>query len=260
MPPQTLSIVIPVFNESENVTDLAMEIVASTTTLPVTEIIFVDDGSTDDTLTVLQSLKPGIPHLRILHHTTRAGQSAAMMTGARAATGDLIVTMDGDGQNDPADIAALYNIYINHAAPAKAGAQCAVDPGFCRDGKTLGMVAGQRRKRNDDWVKRMSSRIANKVRNGLLNDGLRDGGCSLKLIRRDVYVRLPYFAHMHRFLAALVIREGFVVTTVDVNHRPRTRGVSKYNLWNRLWVGIVDLMGVLWLTARGKIPNEIKEV
>lgn len=251
MNPPTLSIVIPVFNEAENVADLAAEIVAATPALPIGEIIFIDDCSDDQTLAVLQSLKPGIPNLRVLHHTTRAGQSAAMMTGARAATGDLIITMDGDSQNDPADIKSLYELFCNLSKnlPVKN-----------RGERPIGMVAGQRRKRNDDWVKRMSSRIANKVRNGLLHDGLRDGGCSLKLIRRDVYVRLPYFAHMHRFLAALVIREGFSVATVDVNHRPRTRGVSKYNLWNRLWVGIVDLMGVLWLNARGKIANDIKEL
>lgn len=239
----TISLVIPALNEAENIEPLVTEIMAVAIPANIAEIIYVNDGSTDNTLDTLKNLRTRYPLVRILNHNARSGQSAAMMTGARAAKGDLIVTLDGDGQNDPADIPLLYNLYLQKSAH-----------------QNLGMVAGQRRKRNDSLGKRLSSRIANKVRAFLLNDGVRDTGCSLKLIRRDVYVRLPYFAHMHRYLPALVKREGFDIALVDVNHRPRLRGVSKYNLWNRLWVGIVDLFGVMWLQSRAKIPAKIEEV
>lgn len=236
----TSSIVIPALNEAENIEPLATEITTVADAINLAEIIYVDDGSTDNTVQTLQNLRARYPQIRILKHDRRCGQSAAMMTGARAAHGDIVITMDGDGQNDPADIPLLYNLYTQNPA--------------------LGMVAGQRRKRNDSLGKRLTSRIGNTVRRWMLNDGVRDTGCSLKLIRRDVYLRLPYFAHMHRYLPALVKREGFKIALVDVNHRPRIRGVSKYNLWNRLWVGIVDLFGVMWLQSRAKIPAKIDEV
>lgn len=240
----SLSLVIPALNEAENIEPLVTEIMGIAPRINLAEIIYVNDGSTDNTLETLKALRAQYPQIRILSHDKRSGQSAAMMTGARGARGDLIVTLDGDGQNDPSDIPALYNLYIKESA----------------NNNRVAMVAGQRRKRNDSLGKRVSSRIANKVRAFLLQDGVRDTGCSLKLIRRDVYVRLPYFAHMHRYLPALVKREGFDIALVDVGHRPRTRGVSKYNLWNRLWVGIVDLFGVMWLQARAKMPGHIDEV
>jgi len=239
----TVSVVVPALNEAENVKPLVDEIMAVANQFPLAEIVYVDDGSTDNTVEVLKSLRGSVNFLKILKHDRRSGQSAAMMTGARGACGDVIITMDGDGQNDPADIPLLYNLYLKH---------------YQND--NLGMVAGQRRKRNDSWSKRVSSRLANKIRAFLLNDGVRDTGCSLKLIRRDVYVRLPYFSHMHRYLPALVKREGYQIALVDVNHRPRLRGVSKYGFWNRLWVGIVDLMGVMWLQARAKMPGKVDQV
>jgi dolichol-phosphate mannosyltransferase len=246
MPQPSIATVVPVLNEQDNIPNLVQEIVNVARTTPIREMIFVNDGSTDQTVSVLQQIRtsiandPSMPTLRIVSHTQRAGQSTAMMNGVRAATTDLVITLDGDGQNDPADIVRLFETY--QANPA------------------LGMVAGQRRKRNDSLGKRLSSRIANTIRRAILNDGVRDTGCSLKLIRRDVYARLPYFDHMHRFLPALVLREGYAIATVDVNHRPRVAGVSKYNLWNRLWVGIVDLFGVAWLARRVKNPQEVREI
>jgi dolichol-phosphate mannosyltransferase len=239
----TISVVIPSLNEAENIEPLVGEIMAVSARIPLLEIIYVNDGSTDNTVDVLTTLRHRVPQIRVLNHDKKSGQSAAMMTGARAARGDLVVTMDGDGQNDPADIPKLYNAFLNN-----------------QDNDWLGMVAGQRVKRQDSWSKKISSRIANKIRAFLLNDGVRDTGCSLKLIRRDVYVRLPYFSHMHRYLPALVKREGFTIELVDVSHRPRTRGVSKYNNLQRALVGITDLFGVMWLQRRAKMPGRIDEI
>lgn len=245
MPNPSISIVIPALNEAENIEPLVSEIMAVATPANIAEIIYVNDGSTDNTVETLKTLRTKFPLIRVLNHDRRSGQSAAMMTGARGARGDLVVTLDGDGQNDPADIPLLYNLFLEKSA---------------NNNQAIGMVAGQRRKRNDHLGKRLTSRIGNNVRRFLLKDGVRDTGCSLKLIRRDVYVRLPYFAHMHRYLPALVRREGFEIALVDVNHRARVRGVSKYNLWNRLWVGIVDLFGVMWLQSRAKMPGKVEEV
>lgn len=239
----TVSIVIPSLNEAENIDPLVTEIMGAAGQFPLLEIIYVNDGSTDDTLEVLKNLRQRTPQIRILNHDRRSGQSAAMMTGARAARGDLIVTMDGDGQNNPSDIPKLYNAFLNR-----------------NNNNNLGMVAGQRVNRQDTWSKKISSRMANKIRAFLLNDGVRDTGCSLKLIRRDVYVRLPHFTHMHRYLPALVKREGFEIALVDVSHRPRTRGISKYNNLQRALVGITDLLGVMWLQRRAKMPSRIDEL
>jgi dolichol-phosphate mannosyltransferase len=230
-----LSIVVPVKNEQENVAPLVAEIAALCDTTPVGEAVFVDDGSTDGTLDALKGLREQYPFLRIVSHNQSAGQSAALWTGVRSAANGLVATMDGDGQNDPADIARLFERYQAEAA-----------------GKRSAMVVGQRQKRQDTFVRRLSSRVANSVRSSMLKDDTRDTGCGLKLFRRADYLQLPYFDHMHRFLPALMSRQGVKVVHVDVNHRPRLRGVSKYGMWDRLWVGITDLFGVMWLQRRSR--------
>lgn len=232
----SLSIVLPMHNEEEAAGPFLAEIFVATQDLPLLEIVCVDDGSADRTLAVLRELRGKFEKLRIVRHTVRSGQSAAVVTGVRAARGEIVATMDGDGQNDPADIRRLYDAFL--AARADAS-----------DGPVL--VAGQRARRQDNLIRKISSRVANGVRSRLLDDGVRDTGCGLKLFARADFLRLPPFDHMHRFLPALFRREaGGRVVTVDVNHRPRTRGKSKYGLFDRLWVGIVDLFGVLWLKSR----------
>ena len=227
-----LSIVIPVKNERDNIGPLLAELALLPGRVPLGEVIYVDDGSSDGTLETLKNFQNQYDFLRILSHDRSAGQSAALWTGIRAAGHDLIVTLDGDGQNDPADIALLYNLYREQA------------------GNVPAMVIGQRLKRQDNLLRRLSSRIANRVRSNLLNDATRDTGCSLKLFRRYDYLKLPYFNHMHRFLPALMMRDGIRILHVDVTHRPRTRGISKYGMLDRLWVGIADLFGVMWLQRR----------
>lgn len=236
-----ITVVVPVLNEEENIEPLIREISAAAA--PVSEIIYVDDGSTDQTLAILKSLRHKYPALRIIRHSTKSGQSSALWTGIKAAGNDLIATLDGDGQNDPADIALVYKAY-KEALPA-------------REGRI--MVAGQRKKRQDSFAKRISSRFANKLRSSLLKDQTRDTGCSLKLFRRRDYLALPYFNHMHRFLPALMIREGVKIVHVDVSHRPRTSGVSKYGTLDRALVGISDLIGVRWLQMRGPANLHIHE-
>ncbi|MGR9099054.1 MAG: glycosyltransferase family 2 protein [Gammaproteobacteria bacterium] len=231
-----LSVVIPVFNEAENIEPLVKEIRAALDGLLEYEVIYVDDGSLDTTGKVLDRLRSEFSGLRVIRHRASCGQSTAIRTGVRAARAEWIATLDGDGQNDPADIPKLIE---------------------ARDADRTGhldLVAGHRRKRRDSWLKKVSSKIANAVRSRLLRDRTPDTGCGLKLFRRGAFLELPYFDHMHRFLAALIIRNGGEVESVEVNHRPRTRGVSKYGLHNRLWVGIVDLFGVMWLQRRAKLP------
>lgn len=237
-----ISVVVPVLNEEENIPLLIKEITEAAKTAPITEIVYVDDGSTDKSLQVLQSLKSEYPSLRILHHSKRSGQSAGLLTGIRAAKNDIIVTLDGDGQNDPADIPLLYNLYKESA-----------------DKYPALMVAGTRRKRNDSWVRRFSSRLANNIRSRLLKDNTPDTGCSLKMFGRKNYLNLPYFDHMHRFLPALMMRDGVRILHVLVSHRPRTRGTSKYGTFDRLAVGISDLWGVWWLLRRPFAYPEISE-
>jgi len=236
-----ITVVVPVLNEEKNIEPLLREIIA--VDAPVSEIIYVDDGSTDYTYDILKSLRREHVALRIIRHEERSGQSAALWTGIRAAGNNLIATLDGDGQNDPADIALLYNAYQKLQAT--------------NGGRV--MVAGQRRKRQDSLAKRLSSRFANKLRSSLLKDQTRDTGCSLKMFRRYDYLALPYFNHMHRFLPALMIREGVKIVHVDVSHRPRTSGVSKYGTLDRALVGVSDLMGVRWLQTRAPSHTEIYE-
>jgi dolichol-phosphate mannosyltransferase len=228
-----LSIVVPVHNERDNLAPLIEEIGAALRGRIDYEIVYVDDASSDDTLTVLRELKTRVPALRVLHHRSQSGQSTAVCTGVRAARGAWIATLDGDGQNDPADIVTLL------AARERAGA-------------ATRLFAGWRVNRRDDLLKRLSSRVANAVRARILRDATPDTGCGLKLFERAAFLELPYFDHMHRFLPALFQRAGLGVLSVPVNHRPRTRGVSKYGMWNRLWVGLSDLRGVGWLIRRSR--------
>lgn len=237
-----VSVVVPVRNEAENIAPMLGEFAGLAELLPLGEVIYVDDGSTDDTLLRLEAALPDYPFLRIVRHPESAGQSAATYTGVRSARYELVVTIDGDGQNDPADIEKLYACFAEHAAAGEAL-----------------MVMGQRTKRRDSLVRRLSSRIANSVRSKLLRDSTRDTGCSLKMFRRSQFLELPSFDHMHRFLPALMNRQGIRVRHVDVSHRPRTHGRSKYGTWDRLWVGIVDLAGVIWLQRRALRARDIIE-
>lgn len=243
-----LSIVIPMFNEAENAPFLLREIHEALEGRLDYEVIVVDDGSRDNTDQVLRTLQAGMPRLRVIRHGKNSGQSASVITGVRAARAPWIATLDGDGQNDPADIPALFE--------QTAGIDPAHEPL---------LIAGNRRKRNDNWLRRLSSRVANAVRQSLLRDGCSDTGCGLKIFPRDTFMTLPHFNHVHRFIPALFHRAHGRVVNVPVNHRPRVLGESKYGVWNRLWVGIVDILGVLWLQRRGGVsmadcqPSESKQ-
>jgi dolichol-phosphate mannosyltransferase len=234
-----LSIVIPVKNEAPNIAPLVAEIHSALDALVGFEIVYVDDGSEDDTAAAIRALQPGDPTLRLIRHRASCGQSTAIRTGVQAAAGLWIATLDGDGQNDPADIPALWRL-------ASAG-------GPNR------LYAGWRAKRQDSRIKRLSSRFANAVRARLLGDATPDTGCGLKLFERSLFLDLPYFDHMHRFLPALVLRAGGEVVSVRVNHRPRQRGTSNYGTFDRLWVGIADLLGVMWLQRRSRRPMPLDE-
>jgi dolichol-phosphate mannosyltransferase len=233
-----LSVVVPVKDEADNVGPLVEEIDAALDGVCDYELIYVDDGSTDDTPRVLAQAERRFPRLRVVTHRVCCGQSAALASGVRAARHRWIATLDGDRQNDPADIAKLL---------------AALAPG--RRPPRLALVVGWRTARNDNLVRRISSRIANGVRGRLLGDRTPDTGCGLKLFARDAFLRLPFFDHMHRFLPALFLREGAEIVSVPVGHRPRVAGRSKYGIGNRLWVGIVDLFGVMWLARRMKHPE-----
>lgn len=232
-----LSVVVPVRNEQDNIAPLVREIVAALSGRATFEIIYVDDGSSDATPARLAALKTEAPMLRVIRHRHACGQSRAVTTGVATARYEWIATLDGDGQNDPADIPALLAVLADSAQPAN-----------------LALVAGWRARRNDSFLRRWSSRIANGVRSRLLRDATPDTGCGLKLFARASFLQLPNFDHMHRFLPALVLRDGGAVVSVPVNHRARERGVSKYGIHNRLWVGIVDLFGVAWLQRRVRLP------
>lgn len=237
-----ITVVVPVLNEEENIAALLEEIACAAQAAPISEIIYVDDGSTDGTYATLQSLKGKYSALRILRHDRRCGQSAALWTGVKAAGNDLVATLDGDGQNDPVDIVRLYDLYERHKN------QC-----------SKLMIVGERKKRNDSFSRRLASRFANGLRAALLKDMTKDTGCSLKMFRRKDYADLPYFDHMHRFLPALMIREGVHLVHVDVSHRPRQHGVSKYGNFSRAIVGLTDLLGVRWLQTRPYVFPDITE-
>jgi dolichol-phosphate mannosyltransferase len=239
---QMISAVIPVCNEQDNVTPLLKEISQAATQAPVTEIIYVDDGSSDNTHAILTSLRSSEPKLRVLRHEHRSGQSAALWTGIKAASNEIIVTLDGDGQNNPADIEKLYKLFEQNGGKAAAL-----------------MVAGEREKRHDNLIRRISSRSANKIRGWLLKDKTKDTGCSLKMFRRSDYLNLPFFNHMHRFLPALMMRDGVKIEHVNVSHRPRTGGTSKYGTLDRLMASILDLAGMMWLLRRAKVRGKVYE-
>ena len=228
-----LSVVVPVFNERDNVAPLVEEIVAALRGRVPFEIIYVDDCSRDDTLAVLRALQQRVPELRVLAHQSQSGQSTAVRNGVKKARGAWIATLDGDGQNDPADIPKLIDARTQAASTVK-------------------LFAGWRVHRQDTGSKRIASRIANAIRSRLLRDATPDTGCGIKLFEREAFLDLPYFDHMHRYLPALMQRAGWQTLSVPVNHRMRGSGVSKYNNLNRALVGIADLRGVAWLIRRAR--------
>ena len=236
-----LSVVVPVFNEQDNVAPLVGEIVAALRGRAPDEggdfeIVYVDDHSTDATFDTLRGLKAEVPELRVLRHVTNSGQSTAIRTGVKAARGEWIATLDGDGQNDPADIPKLLAQRAQSAPEVK-------------------LFAGWRVNRQDSGSKRWASRLANAIRTRMLRDDTPDTGCGTKLFEREAFLELPFFNHMHRYLPALMQRAGWKTLSVPVNHRHRSTGVSKYNNLNRALVGIADLRGVAWLIRRGKVTR-----
>ncbi|WP_029004594.1 glycosyltransferase [Azorhizobium doebereinerae] len=232
-----LSVVIAVKNEAGNITPLIEEIDAAFQ--EPFELIFVNDGSTDGTALELAQAARTRPYMRVLSHVNSCGKSAGMDTGARAAEGDILIMLDGDGQNNPAYLPDMVRV---------------LDEG----GPRVGMVQGERQGRKDTAFKRLQSRTANRVRRALLNDDTRDTGCGLKVVRRRIYLTLPVFDGLHRFTPALVKREGYEIRTLPVVDRARWHGVSNYGFFNRLWVGIADLLGVWWLIRRRRVPQVVE--
>ncbi|MBV8922267.1 glycosyltransferase family 2 protein [Bradyrhizobium sp.] len=236
-----VSIVVPVRNEADNIAPLIAEIAAALDGRWAYEIIYVNDGSTDATAEQLAAAMTQRSNLRQLRHAISTGQSAAVRSGVRAARGAIVATLDGDGQNNPAFLPDLI------ATLEKGGLR-------------IGLVAGQRVGRKDTGFKKLQSRVANAVRSSILHDGTRDTGCGLKAFRREVFLAMPYFDGLHRFLPALMRREGFEIAYVDVIDRPRHAGVSNYGFFDRLWIGILDLFGVWWLIRRKKPTPAVTEV
>lgn len=234
-----ISVVVPVHDEQGAAGALAREIAAAFEGRSY-EMVFVDDASRDGTLAELKALMPELPALRVLSHGSNAGQSRAVRTGVLAARGAIVVTLDGDGQNPPADAPALVDLLA--ASPA-----------------TVALVGGRRAKRQDSEAKRQASLWANRIRKRLLGDDADDTGCGLKAFRRDVFLKLPYFDHIHRYLPALMIREGYENRYLDVGHRHRETGRSKYTNWGRLIASLSDLLGVMWLKTRSRRPGAITE-
>ena len=237
----TVSIVVPVRNEADNIAPLIDEIAAALDGRWDYEIVYVDDASTDATAQRLAAIMARRKNVRQIRHEKSSGQSAAVRTGVRAARGPIVATLDGDGQNNPEFLPKLI---------------MAIETSEGR----VGLAAGQRVGRKDTGFKKFQSRIANKVRSRVLSDGTRDTGCGLKAFRREVFLSLPYFDGLHRFLPALVRREGYDITYVDVIDRPRRSGVSNYGFFDRLWIGIIDLAGVWWLIRRKKPTPAVTEV
>ena len=242
-PSPAISVVVPVYNEAENVEKLVGEIAAAFAGKTAYEMIFVNDCSADDTLAVLQGLKDIYPALRVLSHRANSGQSRSVRTGILAALAPVIGTLDGDGQNDPADLPAMYAQLTRPDAP-----------------ESLQLVGGRRVKRIDSAAKKMASKLGNGIRKRLLKDKADDTGCGIKVFGRDAFLRLPYFDHIHRYIPALMLREGYTAEFKDVNHRSREFGVSKYTNFGRLIVSIADLRGVMWLNKRSRNPNGWDEV
>ena len=234
--PIDLSVVVPVFNERDNLAALVKEIVSALRGHVAFEVIYVDDHSADDSPQVLAALRSEFPELRILRHDRQSGQSTAIRTGAKAARGAWIATLDGDGQNDPADINRL--LLARDAASSQ-----------------IKLFAGWRVQRQDNASKRWASRWANAIRSRMLHDDTPDTGCGIKLFEREAFLDLPYFDHMHRYLPALMQRAGWQTVSIPVNHRSRSTGVSKYNNLQRGWVGLRDLRGVAWLITRSKLTQ-----
>jgi dolichol-phosphate mannosyltransferase len=234
-----ISIVVPVHNEAENLIPLVEEIVTAMKSAEAYEIIYVDDGSTDETASILKQAMQSVKTLRVIRHEHACGQSAAVHTGIKAAIYPYVATLDGDGQNDPADILHLYQVL-------KQQSQTDI---------RLWMIAGWRNKRYDSAWRLFTSKVANAVRSQLLGDNTPDTGCGLKVFLRDKFLDLPYFDHMHRFLPALILRAGGHVISEPVAHRSRTNGQSKYGTLDRLWAGIIDLLGVVWLQKRAKLAE-----
>jgi len=242
-PRPELSVVVPVHNEAGNIDSLVGEIVGALTGVTSFEIVYVDDGSSDTTLDSLTAARQHTPMLRVLRHARSMGQSTALRTGVLAARGLWIATLDGDGQNDPADIPALL-VRARELTLQR--------------GDHAVLIAGWRSRRRDSWYTRWQSKVANALRSRLLRDGTPDTGCGLKVYARELFVALPYFDHMHRFMPALVKRAGGEVQSLPVNHRPRTNGRSHYGLLNRLGAGIVDTAGVMWLARRARLPDTLE--
>lgn len=240
--PVELSVVVPVHNEVGNAANLAREIAAALEGRAY-EMVFVNDASTDQTIDELLDLKAELPQLRVLSHRKNAGQSRAIRSGVREARAPIVGTLDGDGQNDPADLPALYRALTRpEAAP------------------DLAMVMGRRASRKDTAWKRFGSKFANAIRQKFLNDGCDDSGCGIKVFKRDVYLELPYFDHMHRYMPALIKAEGYSAEFMDVNHRGRIHGVSKYTNFGRLGAALSDLRGVIWLMKRRRHPDGVEEL
>lgn len=236
--PDILAVVIPALNEAGNIGNLVRETAACVPAHLLREIVVVDDGSTDATAAEVAALLPTIPALRLVRHPHRAGQSAAVRTGMRTATAPFVATMDGDGQNDPHDIEALFARLVRADDPA------------------LALVGGTREKRRATWSKRLASRVANTIRATLLADHCPDTGCGIKVIRREVYIDLPYFSGQHRYLPALVRAYGYEAAYLPVNDRARRLGQSKYTNFGRALLGIYDLIGVSWLIRRTVLADQ----
>ena len=236
-----LSVVVPVHNEAQNLRPLIDEIRTVLNKIgEVGEIIYVDDGSSDNSIEILLSIQANCPQLRVISHKQCSGQSASLITGIKAAQSDIIATLDGDGQNDPADIPVLYSAFKE-----------------VKDSNRL-LITGFRSRRQDSRIKLITSKIANKVRSSLLRDDTPDTGCGLKMFTKTAFLSMPHFDHMHRFLPALMIRQGGEVISLEVKHRPRRKGKSNYGTLDRLLVGLIDLIGVLWLQRRANRP-EVEE-